>query len=67
MPRKRERQQTEIAFLEFIGDSSTTQRTEKSFLERIDESSTKAWLKWAKDEEKKRRTKKTDKSAKKKG
>ena len=66
MPRKREQQQTEIVFLELI-DELKKQRTETSFLEFIDESSTKAWLKWTKDEEKKRRTKKTDKSAKKKG
>ena len=67
MPRKSEQQQTEIVFLELIDELNKKQRTETSFLEFIDESSTKTWLKWAKDEEKKRRIKKTGKSAKKKG
>jgi hypothetical protein len=65
MPRKRKPQQTESVFPQLIGELSLEERTE-SFLERIDESSTKAWLKWAEDEEKKRSIKKTSKFAKKK-
>ena len=55
MPRKSE-QKTELGFLERIDKVGVEQKTKIAFIERIDKISAKAWLKWAEDEDKKRKT-----------
>jgi hypothetical protein len=45
----------ELGFLERIEEINPEQKSEIAFVEYLDEASAKAWVKWARGEEKKRK------------
>ena len=49
------KQKTLIDFFKLLDKFNAEQKTQIGFLDLLDEISAKAWLKWAKDEEKKRK------------